>query len=169
MKTLSTAFCAAILAMAAAAAPASAQSQLVSAHLDLVADGTIRAELFSCIRRGISSTTPLSFIDANDPTKTHTISVRALPTHAGRRLSGYVASVIITSTVPAALRERLTANLQPDDRSRVLAELRAYGTTELARLIVTPPGFANFCDKVAAEIETGLFDTSARGRQPAQR
>jgi hypothetical protein len=146
---------------------AGAQTGPIAVHLDLVADGSIRSQMFSCIRRGITGASDLSFVEENDAAKTHTVSVRAMPSVAGRRTIGYAASIVVTRHMSPALRERLTQQLQGEEKTRTLAELRRYGATELARIAIRPPNINKFCDYVSAEIETGLFDTSGRGREPA--
>ena len=105
------------------ASAVTASAQPISLNLDLVADGSIRSELFSCIRRGMSSGFDVSFVEENDPSKTHTISIRALPSVAGRRTIGYAASLAVIKHIPAPLREQLTSHLQGEQKTRALAEL----------------------------------------------
>ncbi len=157
----------AVLSLLLMAAPALAQSGPKAVFIDLVAEGSMRPELFTCIRRGIAQAGDVSFVGDDDPNKTHTVSVRAQPTYAGRSLTGYMASIHVTASIPAALRERLTAQLQGDERTRVLTDLRRYGAIDMSRILIRPKNIKKFCDAVAAEVETGLFDQSGRAGEPA--
>ncbi|BAT60862.1 hypothetical protein GJW-30_1_03412 [Variibacter gotjawalensis] len=156
------------LLLAMIGAPAQAQMGPKAVFIDLVADGSIRPQLFQCVRRSVAEAGDVSFVNEDDPSKTSTVSIRAIPTYSGRTLTGYVASVTVTSNMPAAMREQLTQQMQGDDRLRMLSELRRYGATEMARIMVAPRNLNKFCDDVAAEVVTGLFDTSGRAAEPAR-
>ena len=146
------------LALAVAVAtPVMAQQPAV--FLDLAAEGQIRSELFACLRRKLG-TNNINTVEADSPSRTHTLGVRAMTTRTTGGISGYAASVIVLRNVPTDLQSRLVGTLPADERAKALVDLVPYGTVQLSRLIIAPRGVGKLCDTVSNEIETGIFDTS---------